>query len=278
MTIISIISHYKFKNICNENTRMNISFINDEFSDNIEECVYFCRQNSIKFIEIRRIDGKDICDFSDEELKQISNILEQNDIAVSCVSSRVLKKESFPFLSGEDETKTNFAFNRAIQTAKILKATRIRIFSGQQSSKFSFEEFASFLCNKQEILKRSGVDILIENEKSCNIASVADLRHFFENFSLPHIFPLIDFGNAVKVGETDSFLQYIFLKDRCRYYHIKDMDINNRYCAVGSGVFDLKSIKENAVETSVFSLEPGTKNKEDMETSMRYMKERFLNV
>ena len=254
---------------------MNISFINDEFSDNLEECVRFCHENNVNLIEIRRLNGRDICEFSDSEIVQVFDVLQKNDISVSCLDSRILKKEPFPFLSKEDERNANMAFERAICVAKLLKTTKIRMFSGKESPDFSLERFASFLYEKKNLLSEAGVDVLLENEKSCNISSVADLRQLFENFSLPHIFPLIDFGNAAKVGEEDSFSQYLFLKDRCRYYHIKDMDENNRYCAVGSGVFDLKCIRENAVETSIFSLEPGTKIKRDMELSMQYMKEHF---
>lgn len=254
---------------------MNISFINDEFSDSIGECVFFCHRNKIKFIEIRKIEGKDICEFSDKEIANISDILEKNNIAVSCVDSRVLKKENFPFLTTENEKKVNLALSRAIDVAKILKTTNIRIFSGVKSSDFSFKKLALFLLSKSDILNESGVNLLIENEKTCNIATLADLNCFFEKFSLPRIFPLIDFGNAVNAGEKDSLKQCFLLKDLCRYYHIKDMDTENNYCAIGSGIFDFKSLKENIDKLSFISLEQGTRNKNEMEISVQYLKENF---
>ena len=46
---------------------MQISFINDEISSNIDEALAFARKNKLRYIELRRIDGKDITELTPAE-------------------------------------------------------------------------------------------------------------------------------------------------------------------------------------------------------------------
>lgn len=131
---------------------------------------------------------------------------------------------------------------------------------------------ALFLSDKKDLLEGAKINLMIENEKNCNIAKISELKCFFEKFKLSRIYPLIDLGNAIRAGENDIFEQCTLMKNVCRYYHIKDMSTEKKYCAIGNGIFNFDYIKNIADEASFFSLEPATKNKNDMKISVRYMK------
>ena len=46
---------------------MEISFVNDELSTNIDEVIAFAKKNGLKYVELRKINDKDIVDISLKE-------------------------------------------------------------------------------------------------------------------------------------------------------------------------------------------------------------------
>ena len=66
---------------------MEISFINDEFSDNIDEAISFAKKNKLKYIELRKINGKNIVDLPSDEIYSLSEKISSAGILVSAISS-----------------------------------------------------------------------------------------------------------------------------------------------------------------------------------------------
>ena len=110
---------------------MQISFINDEISSNIDEALAFARKNKLRYIELRRIDGKDITELTPAEACALAEKITSAGILVSALSSPFLKwKENtrkFTFSGRKFDKETDY-FTALMDLADIFGAPNIRIY------------------------------------------------------------------------------------------------------------------------------------------------------
>ena len=104
--------------------RFVLSAFADEAGASLSQQISALKDNSIKYIEPRNIDGKGILELSDEELLYVRNQLEQNGIKVNSIGSPI----------GKYRIEVVFdsyipIINQAFKVAKLLGTNLIRIFS-----------------------------------------------------------------------------------------------------------------------------------------------------
>ena len=73
---------------------MEISFINDELSDNIDEVLAFAKKNELKYIELRRIDGKPVEQLTKDMAFALSEKIANSGILVSALATSFLKEKA----------------------------------------------------------------------------------------------------------------------------------------------------------------------------------------
>lgn len=259
---------------------MKISFINDEYSEDIHRCIDFCRAKDIRYIELRKIDGKNIANLEKQQIEEIAEVLRKNDIQVSSIASPFLKWDNDRIPADDFKFKI-FGTNKEcldslIEYANILGTSNIRIFSFLKNVFFNVKFFAGYLHKLDDYIEKKHINLLLENEPVCNIATIYDLYTFFRIYKFNNIFPLIDIGNCrqnvVSKQELDVVAQ------SCFYYHIKDYSKkSNMYVALGDGDMDFDYLLNIAKNDSFLSLETHTGNQKDFITSVQILKD-MLNV
>ncbi len=258
---------------------MTLSFINDEYSEDILECIHFCKKHNLHNIELRKINGQNILNIKDTDIKRIALLLNENNIRVSCIASPFLKWDKknnqtlsdFSFYKYEDDA---YYLNKLIQIANIFSTSNIRIFSYIKSTDFDMSNFVDYLKRVDKFLEQKNKNFLLENEPVCNVSHIHHLYTLFNENKFKHIFPLIDLGNAYFSKENINKDELEFLKTICFYYHIKDFNGEQKcYVLLGKGdinFFDL--VIKKMRKDSFLSLETHTKKKEDVEISLNELR------
>lgn len=255
---------------------MEISFINDEFSENIDEVLSFAKKNGLKYIELHKILGKNITDLSLDELSQISTKISSNGILVSCISSPFLKwspnKKDFNIMMQPVESEKEY-FVRLMDIADIFGAPNIRIYSYNQSD-ISLEELGKKLDIYSQMALERGIALLLENDGLCNIDTISKMHKLLELYNFSNIFPLLDLGAIVAMKDNFNPQELQDIINNCSYFHIKDYDAElKRFVVIGEGNVDYENILADKTTDSgtIFSLAPHTGYPEDMQMSLNIL-------
>ena len=98
-----------------------LSAFSDEYAEELTKQCEALLRFGIKFIEVRRVDGKNVAEFTDTDAKYVRQTLDSFGIGVSAVGSPLGK--TLP-----SEAKTD-QIERVFETAEILGAKYVRVFS-----------------------------------------------------------------------------------------------------------------------------------------------------
>lgn len=238
-----------------------ISGFSDEIGSSLETQIQGVREIGISYISIRNIDGKSICEYTPEEVKQ--QILPQligDGIKVSSIGSPIGK------IQADDEEgfhrQMALAHNTA-QIAKILDCSFVRVFSfyipeGDTPEMWKpvvFDKLKQFVA----IFESYGITVLHENEKEIYGDTPERCRELFETINSPFFKGIFDFANFVQCQE-ETWRAYQMLKEHIVYFHIKDALFANQETVVcGQGDGQIKRILEDAFESGYqgfLTLEP----------------------
>lgn len=249
---------------------MRITVINDEISDDIEEVILFLKENKIRNIDLRSINGRNIMDLSLEEAGDLYEKLKRNNISVSCLASPILK--SFPsgkkFYCSCNKDRYKYEkyiqdsedYKKAFDLARIFHCKCIRIFSFLKYDGFEKEDLYREIDKLLLLAKKYKKTILLENEPLCNINSIAELMDAAERFNCENFGILLDIGNLyscrIKVKTEDLVAISKFVK----FLHIKDYSCEcNEYVPLGEGDINYKKhftiIEKNSKNTLFYSIE-----------------------
>jgi len=236
--------------------KLKITTINDEVSDDLNETIEFLKAHGIKYVELRTIQKKNLIDYPLEEIRGIRKNLSKNGISVSAFASPLFKW--YPDNSkGEPQGKVDtFGFNphlnltakrdyitKAIAVAKTLGTQRIRIFSSLKTSlaRYSFVSDPLFKIALSEA-KKEGVMLLLENEPSCYIYKMNDIKSLARKFADKNLGIWFDVANFYKIKEQVFRKDLEELKDVVGYFHLKDFNEIGNYVALGEGIINYKCI------------------------------------
>jgi sugar phosphate isomerase/epimerase len=252
---------------------MEISFVNDEFSTNIDEVIAFAKKNSLKYVELRKINDKDIVDLSLKEASELSAKLSSSGILVSAIASPFLKwsskKQDFSIMAENVASEEEY-FTKLMDLADVFGAPNIRIYSYVKED-ISIEDLGKKLDVYSQMALDRGIALLLENDGLCNIDSVNKMHQLFELYNFSNIFPLLNMGVVVATGDDYKPQELQDLLNSCQYFHITDYDSElQRNVVVGEGDVDYAEIladKFNDICT-IFSLEPHTGYPEDLQMTL----------
>ena len=223
------------------NLRLPIAAITDEFSPDLRKAIPPMREIGMTGVELRVIDGKNILDLSDDELKRAKGILDEAGLTTVSIASPLLKC----VLDGGPPLDTRFehdAFQakhtaadqprlteRAIEVAHLFRAPIVRVFSYWRTvePQRCHEAIAEALANLAEIARIEHLTIGLENEHACNIGTAAETAEMLGLTPQPEVGIVWDPANALVAGETPFPDGYAKLpKERIVHVHAKDCRIN----------------------------------------------------
>lgn len=228
----------------------------DEADKMISGQIEALKGNSMKLIELRGIDGKNVADITADEARALKKRLDSEGIAVWSIGSPIGKVDITS--PAEDELDR---FKRVLETADICGAENIRMFSFYKtdSSSACFDEICRRLDDMISAAKGSGVDLCHENEKGI-FGDTAE-RCYRLHAALPAFRGVFDPANFVQCGE-DTLVAWGLLKPFMKYAHIKDAQADGKVVPPGVGIGHLPELLPRFAESGieVLTLEPHLKS------------------
>lgn len=233
-----------------------IVFNLDEISDSLDESIKFLLENKIKFVEIRKINTKNITNLSLKETHALKQKLDFYSLSTIAIASPLFKWHSKivhshkdvdlfggnPYLSKEEKIEL---IDKVISQAVILGAKIVRVFSGliSPSGLIPIDEI-DLLKYALSISNKKGIKLLLENEPVCNISSIEDYTNFFLSKKLKGLRSWFDIANIYEEGGKITTKNLKKILPFVDYIHIKDpVGIRmHEYTPVGKGFINYKKI------------------------------------
>lgn len=222
----------------------------DEVDGNLDKQISAMIENGIEYLEIRGVDDENVSAISENKAREIRQRLEANGLAVWSVGS--------PF--GKIDIREDFAhhlekFKRQIETANILGAKHMRIFSfyvPHENTENYTGEVMSRLEKFLEAARGSGIILCHENEKGIYGDIASRCVEIQKNF--PEIKAVFDPANFVQCGQ-DTKAAWEVLAPYVEYMHIKDAMSDGSVVPAGKGEGNIPFLLENYAG-EVLTIEP----------------------
>jgi L-ribulose-5-phosphate 3-epimerase len=228
-----------------------LGVLTDEVSSHLSEALDWAAANRLAHVEIRMVDGRNVMDLNDTELGVIRKEAESRGLFISGIASPVFKcalDPSRPVASGdtfgakEEDVQAHYRkLDRAMEIAKILGTTRIRIFSFWREKDPAAHEadIVNHLRAAAAKAEAKGVILLLENEPSCNGGYAQEVGSLVRLAASPALKVLWDPGNEAYGGRSAFPEGYNAVKDVFGHVHLKDAfvqaDGKPRCVPIGSG-------------------------------------------
>lgn len=221
------------------NQDLLISGFSDEISSDFNTQLEVVSNLGMKYISLRGIDGKNIGDFTVDEIKEtVQPRLQKAGIGVSSIGSPIGKV----FINDEEGfAKQKLMLDTLCQISNLLDCKYIRIFSfyipkGEDADQYH-DEVVSKLKEFAAIAENHNVILLHENEKDIYGDIGRRCHEILTEVGSPYFKGIFDFANFVQCGE-DTEECYDLLRNEIVYIHIKDAEAHNSLnvvCGTGDG-------------------------------------------
>lgn len=203
--------------------KVKLAAFADEAGEALDTQIAAMQRNGIEYLEIRGVDGQNVSELSAEKAREVRQKLEAAGLAVWSVGS------PFGKINIEDGFLPHLdAFKRGLETANILGARHLRLFSfyvpkgrAEDCRDEVFARMEQFLAAAEG----SGVLLCHENEKG--IYGDTDDRCLDILVSLKgKIKGVFDPANFIQCG-VDILPAYEKLREHIEYMHIKDAQFSD---------------------------------------------------
>ncbi len=217
-----------------------LSAFADEYSKVLDEQIEGLKANGVGYMEIRGVDGKNVSDLTEDEMKAVKAKLDAAGIKVSSIGSPIGK------IKVNDEFEPHLKkLANCIKAAKILGTENIRIFSFYIPEGMTREECRPEVMRRLKVMldmaKAEGVYLCHENEKGIYGES-ADCCLDIQNEFNGEIKLIFDPANFIMDGHESYPRAYEMLSDKIWYMHIKDATAEKCICPAGCGIGGVPSI------------------------------------
>lgn len=211
---------------------MRIYAFADEASPFIDGQITAMKENGVDGLEIRNVDKVNIAEISDSKAREVKKKLDDAGLKVWTIGSPIGKID----IEKDDFALHTEKFKRTLETADILGAENIRLFSfftpAENRAGYK-DEVLERLGTFAEIAKGSGIVLCHENEKG--IYGDAPERCLEIHKALPEIKAIFDPANYIQCG-VDTLKACELLKPYVKYLHIKDALTDGNVVPAGKGI------------------------------------------
>ena len=236
--------------------RFILSAFADEAGSTLEEQINALKENGVKYIEPRQINGKGVLDYSLDELREIAKILNENGIKVNSVGSPIGK---YPI---DDDFEPHLEkFKYSLEVAKVLGTDRIRMFSfyvTQDKLKEKRDEVIRRLKIMVSLANEAGIKLCHENESEIYGQMPAEVDDLLSN--VEGLYGIFDAANyRMNNGDVMEGIKATMIN--FSYLHIKDAHYESQtILPAGEGegkIADIINIINDNYDTDVYlTLEP----------------------
>lgn len=245
-----------------------LGVLTDEVSERFEEALDWIAAQRLKHVELRVIDGVNVAELSDEAAREVRRKVESRGLFVSALASPLFKCALDPtrevasgdtFGQKEESVEAHFAkLDRVIHLAELLGTKRIRIFSfwREKEPERYTDDIVRHLRRAAAVAEERGVQLLLENEPSCNGGFADEVAGIVKGVDSPGLRGLWDPGNEAYGGREAFPAGYRFMKEALSHVHLKDAyvreDGSSRCVPLGSGsvpvIAQLKALIEDGYD------------------------------
>lgn len=216
-----------------------LGFITDEYDQDFEAVIKFALEVGAEHLEIRTVWGKNVKDFTDEEVRRIKKLALDNGIPVYCVASPLFKE---PIEAYEAHMKM---LERLCDITQMLDASYIRCFAfvgPTERYRELRESIAEKLRAAAEVVDERGIKLVLENEPICIVTTgeqQADLLRLVDHKAVLAVW---DPGNAYYSGVEKPYPDdYNHVRGLVGHVHVKDCRRENgkpKWVKLGEGEID----------------------------------------
>ena len=205
--------------------QLTLSGFADEAAVDLAGQITALRENRLHYVELRQVDGLNIADFDMSKTREVRQVLDQNDISVSCLGSPIGKINlSDPFKPHLEKMR------RLCETAHGLNAPLIRIFSFYLPSDHTPDQCRQEVIEKMgRLLDLAAADeciLLHENERDIYGDIPERCLDLHQQFG-DRLRGILDPANYLLVS-ADPLAGMKRLFDWIDYLHIKDVRISDQ--------------------------------------------------
>ncbi len=220
--------------------RLPIAAITDEFSPTLTEALPFMLEIGMTGAELRVVDGKNILDLNNDELKRTMDALVAAGLNVVSIASPVLKC----VLPNAPEVDSRFQHDvfaskhtfedqprlteHAIKVAQFFGAPIVRVFSYWRTvqPERCQEAIVKALTGLAALGEKENIIIGLENEHACNVGTAAETARILNLVPSEKLMVVWDPANAMCAGEDPFPRGYAELPaGRIAHVHAKDCHI-----------------------------------------------------
>lgn len=199
-----------------------ITGFSDEISPDLGAQIEGLRKLGIGHMEIRGVNGKPVVSYGIDDVRLFKRRLDDGGVKVSALGSPVGKQPiEEPFAPHRE------LFKRCLDVAEALDTPYIRVFSffvpaGEEERDRWRGEVLERTGELVRLAEARGVVLLHENEDDVYGNTPQRCMDLMNAIGSRCFMSVIDPGNFVKAGVTDSLAAYAAMKSRIVYVHAKD--------------------------------------------------------
>jgi len=228
----------------------------DEAGTSLEEQIAALNENGIRYIEPRNIGGKPILTLTEDELREVRRVLDENGIKVNSLGSPIGK---YPI--NEDFSKHLSDFDKALTACEILGTKNMRMFSffvSQDSLAENRDEVLRRMRTLVSLAKKRGIRLCHENESAIYGQMPEEVKDLLTN--IDGLYGIFDPANyRMNNGDVIDGINATLIN--LAYLHIKDA-IYEKQCITPAGEGEgkigdiLDIVNESTDELVYLTLEP----------------------
>lgn len=227
----------------------------DEASSSIDKQIAAMKRNGLNGLEIRNVDGTNISEITCDKAREVRKKLDDAGLTVWSIGSPIGKIdiERGDFGAHLDVCK------HTVELASILGAENLRMFSfyiptGKNPDDYK-NEVIERLGHFTDIARGSGVDLCHENEKGIYGDIATRCAEVLK--ALPELKGVFDPANFIQCGQN-TLEAWEMLKNRIKYFHVKDAFYDGSVVPAGKGEGNLKEIVSDYIKSGGidFTIEP----------------------
>jgi sugar phosphate isomerase/epimerase len=198
-----------------------LSAFADEINSSLSTQMDVLKKYGINYIEMRGVNGKNITEYSIEQVGEIKNELDKNNFAVSAIASPIGK------ININEPFEQHFElFIHILDIAEILKTKYIRLFSFYIDDNADCEIFRNEIVERIKWMVKAAesrkITLLHENEKGIYGDTPERCLDLLETIGSSYFRATFDPANFIQCGIEAYPYAYRILKNHIGYFHVKD--------------------------------------------------------
>jgi len=206
----------------------------DEFGQELNNAISRCKSLNIKHVEIRSMNGKNILDFTDKELKVLKERITGEGIEVTAIASPLfkwthklddnsIKVDNYFFPSRINVDKQEYYIKRVFEIATLLEVNIIRIFSYVSNVLDKKILIEDEMFNKAlELGRENKIFVAVENEPICILNTIEDMKWITKMFISYNAKLWFDISNFYYIDNDIMKKDFIAIRNSIAYIQMKD--------------------------------------------------------